>query len=398
MPLFDDTPSKAPDVTETITAPDSATVYDTKPEVKTAITLEGDPWTTKAYYSQVLGKDDTTRRLDLGLSPTLQQYVRINNFVILQTTELGANTDENIITVVAGEGTIYPSVVPNVSDHFVAAMSDGRMGLFIVKAVNRIKYYSYTAWNIAYELVDYHNEVYQRNLDAKTIDTWTYDPENPLVPLKGGNQSQDRYDITRKLKELCSWWYDEFYDLRTQTGIHPGYQRLYDGNLIEFMNTVIPTKLKQFQPDLRVYATPTGEHKRTFRTIWNVIVDGETTGLRRIYRHSKVASTKGFGSSYIYTTIALADMGGVVFPSKEPTLVKLSAMDETQTAYVFSEAFYDDDKTNMTMLEKIVVQALANESYTTKVVITEIEALYDLPLEIQFYRIPVLLWLLLRQL
>lgn len=394
MALFE-TPPTASEKAETLPSPvETATVYQAATTVPSRTSLDGSPWPI-TYYSQLLGSDDAPRQLDLTLDPSLQCYTRINKFIIMASNELEASTDaETGISTVSGNGQIYPGVVPNVGDHFVGAMPDGVVGLFIIKSLSRISFYSYSAYDITYELFDFHATKYQNNLTAKTVETLTFDASNAGCPGAVGTDDGKAEANGYTLARLVNQFYDQFYDLESRTALMPveGQSGRYDASLAKFFTSIVGRDLRQHHPMLTVYETPTGRYEKKLRTVLDVMLDGEDYGLDYITKTVGEASTATFQSGYVFNTIHTTSINMVRVPANEDTL-NGGIVHEIEP-YVFTEAFYDRTTVDMSLTEKYVSDALEGKQVTLDKVGVEVNALHTKTPKERFYLIPVYIWLL----
>ena len=207
MPLFDETPSNAPVEPVKEIVIDTTTVYQGDTTVPTGTTLSGSPWVLKAYYSQYMSKDDYPRLIDFKLDPTLQQYVEIENFVLLMTESFSQDEDDNHISTIKGTATFYPGIVPNQWDMMVGPMSDGSMGVFTIPDVpKRAKYHKYTSHTAVIEFIGYYDEVYAEQFRIKSVDRLVFDPDNPGCPAKNIKEVETESADGTKTK---GWEYEE---------------------------------------------------------------------------------------------------------------------------------------------------------------------------------------------
>ncbi|QAX96007.1 hypothetical protein [Vibrio phage vB_VmeM-Yong XC32] len=404
MPLFDEEEDivEVPEPDKVVEEPDTPSVYETEVKhISPEIRYEGDPWEV-TYYSQLLGGNSFPQRLDMGLSRTIQQYVRIKDYVILQTDSLSHDTDDQQITTLTGTSNLYPGVEPNAGDMFIARMSDNRWGLFTVTQHRRSGYYGHRTNEITYEFVDYMSDDYQRNLDLKTAETLYFDSSDPLAPGMSKQKRLESYDIATRLNEVIHWWWDEYYDLDTQTAIGSvsEYRKVYDEKLTEFMARILPEQVTYHLPAMKRYVVPSKRAKKSFASVWDILADGEPTHLRRVDRYVHEVTKREFLARHIYSAVAFSKVDYVAVPHSQPSLLGLVTYTENEydgdDTYVFSKAFYDHDLTAMTPLEVLVNKVLRQESYTLEEVIKEIEALYEADRMVIFYRIPVICWLLIQ--
>lgn len=365
----------------------TAVVYD---QAESIASIEGTPWYV-TYYSQALGRDDAPRQLDFGLDPSLQQYAKINNYIIAISSALNLSNDESSIATISGDGIGYPGIVPNVGDHFVAEMSDGTNGVFVLTSVTRMSYLTTSAWTIEYELFDHYDSAYEKEFDRKTVRTNDFDATLGLISQEA---SKNTVSVVTLFNQLLDTFYDEYYDLMTLTALYPNStKRIYDSELVIFMTRLIDTEMRAQRPRFNVYETPTGHYRKSFRTVWDALLDGDTFGIKRAMRYSKLEPSCSFSSSNVSNSIAMSPIEHVIFPSEENTL-QSSGISAESDAYVFTAAFYENDEINMTPLEKAVREALCCEIPDIDLIRDEANKFISNSKKENFYFIPVLLWLI----
>ena len=386
----------APVTTEVVLTPKVTAKYDTEPKEVLDVVLEGSPWVCQ-YYSQLLNSDDSPKRLDFGLSPTLQQYVLINDFVILVRDALESSTDANNITRLTGAGTLYPALAPNIGDHFIAQMPDRQYGFFVITETERNKYYANTSWNIAYELVDYINEAYQNNLNLKTVDERWFDISRPSTLGRTKLDQVAKYETAAVLMELLLVLWDDYYDLATRTlVVNPTEAGLiYDDNVVEFLKKILPFEILSILPELKDYVVPSVSNRKNIGTFWDMLLSGNEAHLARMDRYVSKATPSELRSDYIYSAIGYSTFAAILIPSKTKVLTGYAITAEAET-YVFTESFYDKDSETMSTLEELTMKALEHRSFTAADIITEADKVLEMESTEMFYSIPIVVWLLLK--
>lgn len=188
--------------------------------------VDGSAWEVN-YYSQVLGADSEPGPLQLGRSPTDQQYTKIANMelrVISPLAPLMESPGRNM--ELRGSALVYPHVRPNVGDMFIADIGDGRAGVFAVVRVDRKTHLRESHNEVEYQLVDYGDPAtpLRENLELKTVQRTVFHREffhwgqNPQVV-------EADYDDLRKLKrlyqDLTNFYVKDFYSPEYRTLLIP---------------------------------------------------------------------------------------------------------------------------------------------------------------------------------
>lgn len=149
--------------------------------------VEGSSWSVN-YYSQILNKDNASAGQGLGTNPVHQQYKLINGMELKVTSPLVTSQDSDSKTMTTtGSATVYPFVIPNEGDVFLADIGSGREGVFQITNVTRMSIMTQTCHVIDYSLIDYSSNQRRNDLNSKVIQTFFYQKDflihgqNPLL-------------------------------------------------------------------------------------------------------------------------------------------------------------------------------------------------------------------------
>jgi hypothetical protein len=133
--------------------------------------VEGSSWTVN-YYSQVLNVDNALAGQEINRNAIHQQYRLIKGLELKVTTPLASNQDETTKSmVVTGDANVYPFLIPNEGDMFLADIGDGREGVFKVTVSERKSLFKDTIHHISYQLIDYSTVERRADFDSKVIET-----------------------------------------------------------------------------------------------------------------------------------------------------------------------------------------------------------------------------------
>ncbi len=393
MPLFDETPSNAPVEPVKEIVIDTTTVYQGDTTVPTGTTLSGSPWVLKAYYSQYMSKDDYPRLIDFKLDPTLQQYVEIENFVLLMTESFSQDEDDNHISTIKGTATFYPGIVPNQWDMMVGPMSDGSMGVFTIPDVpKRAKYHKYTSHTAVIEFIGYYDEVYAEQFRIKSVDRLVFDPDNPGCPAKNIKEVETKQGFVVLLQTLLAMLYDEYYDITTRTLLlNDKENRAYDPNAVRFLRRILGRDFRGRYPLIEIYETPDGNFRDFYQTIFDVMSDA---GLHRwdlIGQKSVELSPKTFHSSHMAVTLFLTDIRSVIMSDEFVGETPLY----DRKWYVFGEAFYTQKPEAMDSLERSSWNALNKQAPILADLTHVTKSLRSYTHSERFYRLLALIWLVI---
>lgn len=202
------------------------------------------------YYSQVLGLHSDLRELDAGQSGVYQQYNKIVNLELRVTTELTStfNAATNM-TLVTGAANVYPPLIPNVGDVFVANIGDGKDGIFIVKTADRKNFSRDSIYTIEYELaVDITvGEGITRYADLESkVNNVTYYYKDFLLSDQNPNLVSADFkaviDMTVALSDITQYFFKTFFNRDFNTITVPDQPNpVYDSRLLETVMRLVVT-------------------------------------------------------------------------------------------------------------------------------------------------------------
>lgn len=396
---------------------------------------EGFRWKVKAYYSQYLTPDMEPAFLALNRDAVYQQYLKITDFEFRVESPLSPRQDpEGKEFTVDGAGLLYPGVVANVGDFFIAEVADGRNAIIEVILVEEPSMYKDTVMRINYRIRDYEDEEYRNHIASKVIETKVFVKDffnygkNPVVAEQDYNTYLKLADY---VKSLTDHHFREFnhpdynnlilpdqiadiIDLRfskfVSTYLHGKYDRLYrhmaadantdhnDSNLWDLLTTKDMSLLRTMSYENGTYSVS--------KLNWHPVVspiryagydyvyypkglteddhtDVTRPGEPRVFRH-------GF-DPVEYCRELLADVTYIDQPAFEIPPFNIVKED---VYYVFSEAFYTNDDTNMSLLERLVRDHLEAKSVDARILIALAELIVYHDRLSMFYLMPILIWLI----
>ena len=416
-------------------------VVDTRYEDRrTLIThVEGSSWVVR-YYQQMLGADNEQTPLQIGKDAVYQQYLEIQDLELKVTSPLNiSQSNETSSFTVTGTATVYPSVIPNVNDVFIADVGDGREGVFTVTESTRLSILKDTAYEIEYVQIAYADEEYLGDLAKKTV------KKTHFVKglLQHGNDPivvDEEYKTYLSLREyqqrLFGQYFGSFFNKNISSLEVPDQKCVtHDPFLTKAITSFMDTDEHSILRSVKRYNVelPGREVPRTF---WDALLALSMDELPLCHEKLALVDARCFGNVPQYDGIAFSGVEDVVFPvdrrytdlrkqdfvpgqldvrdirhqfvtSRLGNLSQLGKPKGTgieslypihsvnkDEYYVFSEAFYFHDYPNQSQLETITRKVMSGEPVDRNTLVRLCEASHRWSRLDRFYYTPVLLILL----
>ena len=281
------------------------------------INIEGSRWIVD-YYSQVLNDDNAVGGLVPGKLATYQQARLIKELELKVTSPLSASqetTDKAMI--VNGAANMYPCIVPNVGDNFVADIGDGRQGIFQITHSERKTIFKDTAYAVEYQLIDYADSGRYEDMDSKVVQTLHFVRDfmaygqDPLI-------EEDEYEQVRSLKReyatIVNAWLRQFSSNEYRCILMPKQElSSYDhfvAKAAQCFFTAADNELMRYNRVLNCSEDP----RMQVKTLWDSLTDRTTDYFGDMA--TKVALTKAqlFARNPVFDGIRFSGINSVVYP------------------------------------------------------------------------------------
>ena len=435
-------PQLPPKPTLTVAKPDYKSIaVDMRIDPKETILahVEGSSWTVD-YYSQVVARDTGLAGNGLGTDPIFQQYKLVNGMEIKVTSPLTSSQDgESKEMTLQGAATVYPFVIPNVGDMFVADLLDGRRGIFQVTSSTRLAVFKETCHSIDYQLVDFGSQQRMDDLKRKVVQTtyfekdFIYHGQNPILV---SDDYENLQFLRRNYGTLITQYFKRFYSKEYATLIMPDQDDVvYDGFLVRALFQHLSTWDARELTVLRQLNTD-DDQVMTADSIWTVLMARNRALLPDTFFQVGYVSAKSFTNQPVFEGIRYSGVERVIYPidpmvrvdnqltqnvktagefvplrkgmpnrkslaslltASQPDPTKVGIKDTFEEGYyVFSKAFYEDDRTEnaQSLLELCVQDYLDDKEIAYSRIRELVEASARWDSVNSFYFIPVLIILI----
>lgn len=416
--------------------------------------VEGSNWTVD-YFSQVLGADNEPTPQDLHREPIYQQYRRLKGLHLKVTTPLSFSQDPTLKTMeVRGSGITYPFLVPNKGDMFVADIGDGRVGVFTVTEATRATILRDSVYNVEYALVNELDNERNADLDRKTIETYHYSQASlisgcgPFVTEQENTRSE-RYQ--EMYLELIKRFLTDFFSMEHSTLLVPDqlrktYDHFVTKTVLQTVDTSIDIRLRRVR-EMNVTAEPVMNQP----TLWEALLRMDDSRMYGATQKANVVTTSYFKGRPTLQALGYTGIERLVFPIEVATDVDtqyannyadraglpfregrpkrplpgepktqadrnlryfqrtpmMEGVDPWQLPpdihpvvkdefYVFTEAFYNDERDTQSKLELLAGQAMRREALNLNALDALLVRILDWDNLERFYYYPVV-WCLLKR-
>ena len=126
-------------------------------------------------FPQLLGTSDAAKIQQQELDAPWQQYNLIKDMEVrLQGDFSFSPNDETAGRLVTGEFIMYPGIVPNIGDMFLADAGDGRRGVFTFTKATPLSYYQQTCYSVQFQLLATNDARREADLMKKVVETFHF--------------------------------------------------------------------------------------------------------------------------------------------------------------------------------------------------------------------------------
>ena len=290
------------------------------PHAKLLTSISGYPWVVD-YYSAVIGSDDALDGQSPDRSPVHQQYRRIRAFEIKVSAPLDRTQDTQTRNMqVSGSANVYPCLIPNVGDVFIADIGNGKSGLFSVTESERLSHFSEPVHRINYQLIDELNNAHLYDLERKVVKTLHFRREYLDYGQAPFIEDESIYwvrDLELSYQEILSQYYQQHWSREFSTLVVPGQREsYYDPYIVRAMTGFFLTAENPYFQKIKILNVEEDDVLRA-HTVLDVILNREPFDIRSIVRRIGVVSARQFDRLPIVHSIHHSGIKWVIYPADD---------------------------------------------------------------------------------
>jgi hypothetical protein len=427
-----------------------STVVDSEyqPSSLLLIHVDGSPWTVN-FYSQLRGSSETPDGQQPNQNGVYNQYLLIKDMELRVTSALAYTQDENNEDIVVGTSSLYPTIIANEGDMFVADIGDGREGIFRVNQAVKQSFFKDACFEITYQFVGITSSEPEllEDLNEKVVKTDHFVKKHTNQGVASrlvASEIVSLETMKRYLEELPSHYIALFYSNQYRTFLMPGKPLpTYDHYVVDMMLKMFSVADNPLLAEVRLFNVDSFNIKN--KNIYEMLIEMNFGLLPILTNKMWLVGAKNFHSWPHYGTIYHSGVDTVVYPKdmmpKSPTpcpggmpmytldapsldtlfnFLALSGFGEVEgdadglpddpaslppppiihnvtkdDYYVFSKAFYDKDRFRQSRLELMVTRVLERKVVNPAYIIEAAADWKNWGLLEKFYYTPILALLLM---
>lgn len=327
--------------------------------------VEGSSWTVD-YYSQVLDEDNGVAGQSVNKPAQFQQYRNVKQMELKVTTGLVPSQDPTTKKMAySGVANVYPVLIPNQGDMFVAQLDDGRRAIFMVTSTERKSFYKDSVFVIEYQMQDYATYERERDLETKSIVSYEYVKDylqagqNPLVEA---SEWQGLTKLHSRYESILSSYTKLFFSREFNTFIVPGQDYpTYDAWLTKALAAFFETTDTPELLNMRLLDCDDQESMRV-TTLWDVLLQKDPSLLKFVNQQAGTVWVNRFTRNPMLNGIRWSGINQVVFPLNP----ELTVDQELRGLEPFTDSQLVDTPSRPGRLEDLIGKAnLEGLPYTT---------------------------------
>lgn len=312
-------PTKQTDSPQVMVPEEQSVFVDTRYESRASLLthIEGSSWIVK-YYQQQLTNSSELHYQQLSKDAVYQQYIEIAGLEIKVSGSLNQSQDaETKEFDVTGEATLYPPVIANKGDMFVADIGDGREGIFAVTNTEKLTILRESCFRIEYTLVAHSDRERLQDLENKTIKKTHFvkrllqHGEDPIVV----NEDYHRYLSLGEYKErLITTYFANFYSKEISTLEVPDQEFItFDPFLVKTITSFMDTDEHPILRDIKCYSIDLPKKERPL-TLWDSVLRMNSGILPMVHEKMALVDSRCFGAVPQYEGVYFSNVKDVVYP------------------------------------------------------------------------------------
>lgn len=359
------------------------------------------------YLHRQVDENTLITQYDENLDLSLQNFVRINDFIIRVDTPLPSGIPDNM----NGSGIVDINITPTPNDVFLMKLPDGRVAMFSITSVTRINYNNETLFNLEYSLYTafetLDDPIYTKLLSS-IVEEFYYNSDFRLSkanPLYTKDEFIDRKLYLGYIDKLVSHWNNSF--ITTDTNYYMGYLKDKDKFFDPFMERFILSTIGISNLN---NSTELLELDNNDLSILDYTIKTDYLA-SRILQYTEILSSGSLNSNPYLTGIvfsgsfnkilSVTNINDDTIPVDE-SIINVHFPKINIKNYIFRDYIYrvlngeniNNIIDNLTTYEKVYLSMITGNVISKDNIKLVYENIFDLPEEERFYYIPIFIYIL----
>jgi len=352
------------------------------------------------YFHRNVNEDAFVTQYDPNIDPALQEYTRIDNFVINVETPLDSGIGE-------GSGIIDLGTVPNPNDIFIAKMMDGKPVMFAIRGITKPDYNNEKVFKVDYinigEITS-NDDPYLVTLLKSTVNDYTYNKKYRVTktqPLLTRKEVSDKKTLFKVIDDLVTYWSNKFItkDTNFYLAYKDGERTVYDPQMETFIRTTIG--INNLSDRIETVEIP---DKKI--SILDLFIN-ENIGKGRVNKYTNFMDTSDRSNNPYLFSLDYIQVDDIIDVAKYPqfeevndTINSIFPKIEAES-YIFRKSVYEAlltpemmlNNVTFTKYEQLVIATMNGDTIKKETILEIYDNIFNIPDEEQFYYIPILIYI-----
>lgn len=340
-------------------------VVDTKwvPRSSILTHIEGSSWVVD-YYAQILDTDSNLSGQQYTKNPVYQSYKKIANLELKVKTALNTDQDDaNKEMNVTGDAVLYPSIIPNEGDMFIADIGEGKSAVFRITSSKKNSIFKEACYDISYVL-DTDNNDKKLDLEQKTTVVYYYHKDylmNGSDPLVLKNEMDTLLNLKKVFDIMLYQYFKRFFSHEFKTLLVPSQlMPTYDCYLTSYVLSMFGT---QEAYELAYIRALNMDEDRVAKcdSIWSALKFKDVSLLNTAFTKAGLISSLAFSRTPTYNGIRYSGVGAVVYPKNPYVTVDGNYVNSVKTTSNELQASSDAATASNVLVRAVNLRRLDDE-------------------------------------
>lgn len=297
-----------------------STIVDLKwePRINLLTHIEGSSWVVD-YYSQIINTDSNLSGQQFTKNAVYQSYTLIKDMEMKVSTPLSTSQDsETKAMTVTGGAILYPFIIPNEGDMFVADIGEGKKGVFRVTDSVKKSIFKEACYEISYGLNSDDNTNNIFDLNEKVVKTYFFHKDfltygqNPLLISSDNNVL---INLDKSYRILAEQYFKKFFSNEFKTIMVPAQNfTVYDHFLVDYLLSEFSTRDSQ---EIRHVKKLNVDDDLTMKcdSFWKALKCRDVSYLNTTFNKVGLLNTRQFTNDPVLEGIRYTGIEKVIYPS-----------------------------------------------------------------------------------
>jgi len=289
-----------------------------EPRVNLLTHIEGSAWVVD-YYSQVIDTSSNLSGQQYTRNAVYQSYTLIKNMEMRVSSPLSTSQEPDTKGMtVTGSALLYPYVIPNEGDMFVADIGEGKIAIFRITDSVKKSIFKEACYEISYGLNNDNQTGSLVDLNQKVVKTYYFHKDfltygqNPLLV---SSDNDVLMSLDKSYRVLAEQYFKKFFSNEYKTIMVPGQPYpVYDHFLVDYLLSEFGTRDSNEVRYIRRLNLDDDDVMKC-DSIWKALKCRDISFMNTMFKRAGLVSTATFTKEPVLEGIRYTGINKVVYPT-----------------------------------------------------------------------------------